>query len=69
MHPRILPRPFKPFKTYYAYPILTKPTSRRPLDRRRAISTYGYHQAKSLVYSKHGAIPDVLQSVTLPPSS
>ncbi|KAL8823577.1 MAG: hypothetical protein Q9191_005731 [Dirinaria sp. TL-2023a] len=27
---------------------------------RRAISTYGYTQAKSLIYSKHGAIPDVL---------
>ncbi|MCJ1313870.1 mitochondrial 2-enoyl thioester reductase [Agyrium rufum] len=36
-------------------------TSRsRPLDRRRQISTYGYTQAKALVYSKHGDPQDVL---------
>ncbi len=36
------------------------------LDRRRNISTYGYVQAKSLVYSKHGSPQDVLKYI--PPS-
>ncbi|KAL8792021.1 MAG: hypothetical protein Q9195_005362 [Heterodermia aff. obscurata] len=32
----------------------------RALDCRRPISTYGYTQAKALVYPKNGSIPDVL---------
>lgn len=59
----ILPTLFKPLKTHHASPVRTNFSLTRLLDRRRNISTYGYHQAKSLVYSKHGAIPDVLQSV------
>ena len=50
--------------------ILTAPPKRcafpkssnfRPLDRRRLISTYGYTQAKALVYPRHGAPRDVLE--------
>lgn len=39
------------------------------LDRRRNISTYGYVQAKSLVYSKHGSPQDVLEYLPPPPPS
>lgn len=37
------------------------------LDRRRNISTYGYVQAKSLVYSKHGSPQDVLEYISPAP--
>lgn len=36
-------------------------TPKSPLDRRRPISTYGYTQAKSLVYPKYGEPKDVLE--------
>ena len=39
------------------------------LDRRRNISTYGYVQAKSLVYSKHGVPQDVLEYIPPPTPS
>ena len=32
-----------------------------PLDRQRHISTFGYTQAKALVYSKYGEPKDVLR--------
>ncbi|MCJ1431163.1 mitochondrial 2-enoyl thioester reductase [Xylographa pallens] len=35
-------------------------TSKSTLDRRRCISMYGYTQAKSLIYTKHGEPKDVL---------
>ncbi|MCJ1448625.1 MAG: mitochondrial 2-enoyl thioester reductase [Stictis urceolatum] len=37
-----------------------QPTAEPILDRRRYISAYGYTQAKSLIYSKHGEPKDVL---------
>ncbi|KAL2038808.1 hypothetical protein N7G274_008566 [Stereocaulon virgatum] len=39
---------------------LAQPLHKRAIDRQRPISTYGYVQAKSLVYSKHGSPQDVL---------
>ena len=38
----------------------TTPSVGYPLDRRRAISSFGYTQAKALVYSKYGEPKDVL---------
>lgn len=38
----------------------SKPRQYRPLDRRRPITTYGYTQAKALIFSKHGEPKDVL---------
>ena len=44
--------------------------NRKPdLDRQRNISTYGYVQAKSLVYSKNGSPQDVLEYTTPPTTS
>lgn len=35
-------------------------------DCQRSLSTFGYHQAKSLVYSQHGNVADVLEYAPWP---
>ncbi|KAL9024678.1 MAG: hypothetical protein Q9180_007837, partial [Flavoplaca navasiana] len=42
------------------YPKPSPSTTTLPLDPQRNISTYGYTQAKALVYPKHGSPADVL---------
>ena len=47
----------------YATPSAKRTLKRNPFPQRRSISTYGYTQAKSLVYSQHGSPGDVLSYV------
>ncbi|KAA6412918.1 MAG: mitochondrial trans-2-enoyl- reductase [Lasallia pustulata] len=58
--PRVLSRPLPQSP-------LPSRTSKPTLDRRRPISTYGYTQAKALVYAKHGEPKDVLEHLPHPP--
>ena len=69
--PHSMIMPPRPQFSAIAFPLCTQPSSqcsfrtthKLPIDRRRTISTYGYTQAKSLVYSQHGSPADVLSCV------
>ncbi|MCJ1278035.1 mitochondrial 2-enoyl thioester reductase [Puttea exsequens] len=69
------PKPSRapPIRLFYGYTrpshLPGTPRTPQPIHHHRLISTYGYTQAKSLIYSSHGAPADVLSIHThsLPP--